>query len=343
MGTDRGERAMAVEVREEQLYAPEVQQASSLYKFYLNHERAIWGWAAVFTFLAFWEAISSSGRLGTLLFTWGVTPLFELLRWPINGLIGILNGAIWALNSFAGINLAFIGFVSELKPINPMFVSSPTLVVRAGRSLFAEGEIWKDLRVSGTEFIIGYVGAAAVAIPLGLAIGWYRRLYFCLGPFVDIMNAVPRIALLPIIIIWLGIGIWSKVAVVFLGAVIPMIINTLSGVKTTEERFLKVAKSFGASQFKIFWSIVFPGTVPFIFTGLKYASGRALLGVVVGELYAATAGIGFLITVAGATFQTDKVFVGILIIMTTGILMVESLERLERRFERWRPKVGSAT
>ena len=121
------------------------------------------------------------------------------------------------------------------------------------------------------------------------------------------------------------------------------LINTFSGVKTSEERFLRVARSFGASEFKLFWSIVLPGTVPFIFTGLKYAAGRALLGVVVGELYAATAGIGFLITVAGATFQTDKVFVGILIFTCTGLLVVEILNRLERRFDEWRPKVGSAT
>jgi len=226
--------------------------------------------------------------------------------------------------------------------VNPLFISSPTLVARAGYRLFAEGEIWKDLRVSGTEFIIGYLMAAGVAIPLGLAVGWYKRLYYILGPFIDALNAVPRVALLPIIIIWAGIGIWSKIVVVFLGAVIPMLINTFSGVKTTEQRFLRVARSFGASEFKIFWTIVFPGTVPFIFTGLKYASGRALLGVVVGELYAATAGIGFLITVAGATFQTDKVFVGILIITFTGILMVELLNRVEHLFDEWRPKVGSA-
>jgi NitT/TauT family transport system permease protein len=137
--------------------------------------------------------------------------------------------------------------------------------------------------------------------------------------------------------------VWSKIVVVFLGAVIPLLINTFSGVKTTEERFLRVARSFGASELRMFWTIVLPGTIPFIFTGLKYAAGRALLGVVVGELYAATAGIGFLITVAGATFQTDKVFVGILIVTTTGILVVELLNRLERRFESWRPKVGSAT
>ena len=190
---------------------------------------------------------------------------------------------------------------------------------------------------------MGYLLAAGVAIPLGLAVGWYKRLHYLLSPFIDALNAVPRVALLPLIIIWSGIGVWSKIVVVFLGAVIPMIINTFSGVKTTEERFLKVARSFGASEFKIFWTIVLPGTVPFIFTGLKYASARALLGVVVGELYAATAGIGFLITVAGATFQTDKVFVGISIITLTGVVVVEILNRLEHRFDEWRPKVGSAT
>jgi len=227
--------------------------------------------------------------------------------------------------------------------VNPLFISSPTLVAQAEYQLFAEGEIWNDLRVSGTEFFVGYLMAAGVAIPLGLAVGWYKRLSYVLGPFIDTLNAVPRVTLLPLIVIWAGIGIWSKIVVVFLGAVIPMLINTYSGVKTNEERFLRVARSFGASEFKIFRSIVLPGTVPFIFTGLKYAAGRALLGVVVGELYAATAGIGYLIAIAGNTFQTDKVFAGILIVTFTGLVTVELLNRLERRFDAWRPKVGSAT
>jgi NitT/TauT family transport system permease protein len=226
--------------------------------------------------------------------------------------------------------------------VNPLFISSPTLAARAAYELFAEGEIWKDLRVSATEFVVGYLLAAAVAIPLGLAVGWYRRLYYLLSPFIDALNAVPRVTLLPLIVIWFGIGIWSKIVVVFLGAVIPMLINTFSGVRTNEERFLRVARSFGASQLTIFLTIVLPGTVPFIFTGLKYAAGRALLGVVVGELYAATAGIGYLIAIAGNTFQTDKVFVGILLVTFTGLVTVEVLNRLERRFDAWRPKVGSA-
>ena len=226
--------------------------------------------------------------------------------------------------------------------VNPIFLSSPTAVLLAGQTLLREGEIWADLRVSGTEFLLGYGLAALVGIPLGLATGWWRRLSFLLGPFIDMLNAVPRLTLLPLLIIWFGIGIWSKVVVVFLGAVIPILISTHSGVQTNEARFLKVARSFGASELKILSSIILPGTVPFIFTGLKYGVGRALLGVVVGELYAATAGVGFMIGAAGNTFQTDVVFFGILMFMIAGLSTVAVLDLLERRFEQWRPKVGAA-
>jgi ABC-type nitrate/sulfonate/bicarbonate transport system permease component len=232
--------------------------------------------------------------------------------------------------------------ISRSGLVDPLFISSPVRVVRTGTASLASGEIWADLKVSGVEFLLGYVGAAAVAIPLGLAMGWSKRLQYIFGPFVDTLNAVPRVTLLPLIIIWLGIGIWSKVAVVFLGAVIPILINTQSGVKTNEARFIKVARSFGASELKVFVSIILPGTVPFIFTGLKYGAGRALLGVVVGELYASTAGVGHLIADAGNTFQTDVVFFGVLIFTASGLVTVAILDRFERRFENWRPKVGAA-
>src|SRR5215471_11928386 len=169
------------------------------------------------------------------------------------------------------------------------------------------------------------------------SIGWSKRLQYMISPFVDTLNAVPRVTLLPLLIIWFGIGIWSKVVVVFLGAVIPILINTQSGVKTSEARFIQVARTFSASRMKIFSSIILPGTVPFIFTGLKYGAGRALLGVVVGELYASTAGLGHMIAEAGNTFQTDVVFFGVLVFMATGLSVVALLDAVERRFEKWRP------
>jgi len=225
--------------------------------------------------------------------------------------------------------------------INPMFMSAPSLIIKAAWQMFASGEIWNDLYISGIEFAWGYILSIVVAIPFGIAIGWYKKFAYVCDPFVNAMNATPRVALLPLVIIWLGIGILSKVGIIFLGAVFPLLINTRDGVKTTPANLLTAARSFGASEWQIFKSVVLPSTVPFILTGLRLAVGRALIGVMVGELYAATAGIGFMITVAGATFQTDKVFVGVLIFAISGMVLTDLIDRYEARFDKWRPKVGA--
>jgi len=230
---------------------------------------------------------------------------------------------------------------NTLQLINPMFMSAPSLVMKAAVQLFTSGEIWNDLYVSGIEFFWGYFLSIIFAIPFGIAIGWYKKFAYICDPFVNAMNATPRVALLPLVIIWLGIGILSKVGIIFLGAVFPLLINTRDGVKTTPANLLTAARSFGASEWQIFKSVVLPSTVPFILTGLRLAVGRALIGVMVGELYAATAGIGFMITVAGATFQTDKVFVGVLIFAISGMFLTDVIDRIEHRFDKWRPKVGA--
>jgi ABC-type nitrate/sulfonate/bicarbonate transport system permease component len=225
--------------------------------------------------------------------------------------------------------------------INPMFMSAPSLIFKAAVQLFASGEIYNDLYVSGLEFGWGYLLSVIVGVPFGIACGWYKKFAYIFDPFINAMNATPRVALLPLVIIWLGIGILSKVGIIFLGAVFPILINARDGVKTTPYNLLTAARSFGASEWQIFKSVVLPSTLPFILTGLRLGVGRALIGVMVGELYAATAGIGFMITVAGATFQTDKVFVGVLIFAISGMIAMELLTRLESRFDKWRPKVGA--
>jgi len=225
--------------------------------------------------------------------------------------------------------------------INPMFMSAPSLIWKAAIGMFSSGEIYNDLYISGIELAGGYLLSAAVAVPFGIAIGWYKKVAYIFDPFVNAMNATPRVALLPLVIIWLGIGILSKVGIIFLGAVFPILINARDGVKTTPANLLTAARSFGASEWMIFKTVVLPSTVPFILTGLRLGLGRAIVGVMVGELYAATAGIGFMITVAGATFQTDKVFVGVLIFALTGMIGTELLTRVEKRFNRWRPAVGA--
>jgi ABC-type nitrate/sulfonate/bicarbonate transport system permease component len=226
--------------------------------------------------------------------------------------------------------------------INPMFMSAPSLILKAAYEMFRSGEIYNDLYVSGAEFLGGYFLAAAVGIPFGIIVGWYKRASYVFDPFINAMNATPRVALLPLVIIWLGIGIMSKVGIIFLGAVFSILINTRDGVKTTPANLLTAARSFGASEWMVFKTVVFPSTIPFILTGLRLAVGRALVGVLVGELYAATAGIGFMITVAGATFQTDKVFVGVLIFALSGMIGMDLLTKVERRFDKWRPQVGAA-
>jgi len=225
--------------------------------------------------------------------------------------------------------------------INPMFMSAPSLIYKAAVQLFVSGEIYNDLYVSGVEFLGGYFLAAAVAIPFGIMVGWYKRASYIFDPFVNALNATPRVALLPLVIIWLGIGILSKVGIIFLGAVFSILINTRDGVKTTPINLLNAARSFGASEWMVFKAVVVPSTIPFILTGLRLAVGRALVGVLVGELYAATAGIGFMITVAGATFQTDKVFVGVLIFALSGMIGMEIITKIERKFDKWRPHVGA--
>jgi ABC-type nitrate/sulfonate/bicarbonate transport system permease component len=225
--------------------------------------------------------------------------------------------------------------------INPMFMSSPSLIFKAAVQMFGSGEIYNDLYVSGLEFFWGYILSVIVGVPFGIATGWYKKMAYIFDPFINAMNATPRVALLPLVIIWLGIGILSKVGIIFLGAVFPILINARDGVKTTPYNLLTAAKSFGASEWQVFKSVVLPSTLPFILTGLRLGVGRALIGVMVGELYAATAGIGFMITVAGATFQTDKVFVGVLIFAISGMIAMEMLTRLESRFDKWRPKVGA--
>ena len=137
-------------------------------------------------------------------------------------------------------------------------------------------------------------------------------------------------------ILWLGIGIKSKIAVVFLGAIFPILVNIISGMSTIDKTLLKCARAFGATDRQIFTTLALPSSIPFLIAGMRLAVGRGLVGVVVGELVASTAGIGHMMSIAGATFQTDKVFVGIFILSGSGVLMTELLKRVERYVARWR-------
>jgi NitT/TauT family transport system permease protein len=219
--------------------------------------------------------------------------------------------------------------------IKPYFISSPSRIWKAAVWLFQHG-FWHDIVVSATEFAWGFSFALLVGIFFGIALGWYKKLHAIFNFFISALYATPRVALLPILILWLGIGIKSKIAVVFLGAVFPILVNVITGMSTLDKSLLKCARSFGASDRQIFLTLAIPGSIPFIIAGIRLAVGRGLVGIVVGELVASTAGIGHMMSIAGATFQTDKVFVGILILSGTGIFLTELLKLLEKRFAKWR-------
>jgi NitT/TauT family transport system permease protein len=257
------------------------------------------------------------------------------LRWYL-----VNERAILGALSFLGFFLiweigAKVGFVDQF------FFASPSRIFVAAVREIQEPRLWNDFYVSGTELLLGYFAAVLLGIPLGIVAGWYRRFNYFIDPWLNFLNALPRVALLPLIVLWLGLGIWSKVAVVFLGAFFTIVINTLYGVKTVDRRLLDVALSFSASQRRIFTTVVMPGSVPFILAGLRLGVGRALIGVIVGELYSANAGIGYMITVASHTLQTDRLLFGVLLLTMMGVIGVELLRVAERRFERWRPRVGA--
>lgn len=233
--------------------------------------------------------------------------------------------------------LALWEFAVAMGWIAPLFVSSPSRIIMAGYGMFRDGSIYPDLLVSAEEFILGFGLAAIVGIPLGILMGWYSRLNAVLDPFVNALYATPRIALMPLIIIWFGIDLPAKIAIIFLSSVFPILVNTITGVRTIERDFVKVARSFGATDRQLFTTVALPSSVPNLLTGLRLGIGHALIGIVVGEMYGASAGIGFMMQTAGATFQTDKVMVGIVIIAAAGMAMTGLLRGLERRFDAWRP------
>lgn len=233
--------------------------------------------------------------------------------------------------------LALWELLPALGLVKPLFTSSPSRIVAAFVEL-AQGRLWYDLWVSGVEFAVGMGLAVIVGIPTGVLLGWSTRFNAIFGPYVAALYAVPRVALMPLLILWLGIGLYSKIAVVFLGAVFPIIVNTMSGVRVLDGALVRCARSFGANDRQILTTVALPASVPFILAGLRLGVGRGLVGVVVGELIASQAGIGNMMSRAGATFQTDKVFVGVMILALFGWSLTALLEALERRFDSWRPQ-----
>ncbi len=225
--------------------------------------------------------------------------------------------------------------LADFKIIDPFFVSSPLHIIQSAQWLFANG-LWNDIRVSLAEFLWGMGLAVIFGIALGWLLGWYRTLNVMVEPMIAALNAAPRVALLPLLILCLGIGIESKVAAVFMGAFFPIVFNVMKGVSTIDKNLLQLSRSFGANDLQVFTSLGVPSSLPFLMAGLNIAIGRGLVGVFLGELIGGQAGVGFMMVQAGATFQTDKVFVGLVLLTGFGYALTELIKFFEKRFEKWR-------
>lgn len=249
-----------------------------------------------------------------------------ILRNHQRALLGLLSVggffALWELSAEFGL-------------ISTYFLGSPTGVIEAGIHEVQLQRFWRDVAVSVVEFGVGYLLAVLFGVSLGIIFGWYRYLSYLVEPVINFMYAVPRIALLPLIILWLGLGIWSKIAVVFLGAFLTILLSTYHGVRRTDPRYLAVARSFTAPRRLLFRAVVLPNSLPYILSGLRLGVGRAMIGVVVGELYAATAGLGFMINIASNNLQVDRVLFGSFVLIAFAFTSVETLRYIERRAITW--------
>lgn len=228
----------------------------------------------------------------------------------------------------------------RLGAFNPLFLSAPSRIMDSAVELFRDGFAY-DVAVSFAEFAAGMAIALAIGAPLGLLLGASRTLHDAFDPLLTILNSTPRVALLPLILLWFGIGITSKVVVVVLGALFPILLNVISGMRTLDEQQVRCARSFGATRRQIVLTIGLPSTVPYLASGIRMAIGRALISVIVAELLASQAGIGHMMAYAGATFQTDKIFVGVALIAAFGVAANAALGAVEKRASRWRGGSGA--
>jgi NitT/TauT family transport system permease protein len=202
--------------------------------------------------------------------------------------------------------------------------------------LAATGELMRHVLVSLNEFFVGFAIAAVLGILLGIAIASSETIKDFVDPWVSAIYATPTVALAPLFIFIFGIDAPSKMAVVFLLAIFPVVINTATGIRSTDQVYIEAARSFSASRAQIFTKVLIPSALPFIVAGLRLGIGRGLVGVVVGEFIGARAGLGYLIFRSSQAFQIDAMWAGVFLLAGTGVLAVIVLQKVERRMAPWR-------
>ncbi len=220
--------------------------------------------------------------------------------------------------------------------VSDELISYPTQALTVGAAMAASGELGWNALVSLQEFVYGFVPAVVVGIGLGLAMGRFRRVRYLFDPLVMALYTAPRIALIPVLVIWFGIGMESKIAVVFLGGVFPVLVNTMAGVQQVDPLWVRAVRSFGASEWQVMRLVVLPGALPAVMAGIRLGLGRAIIGVIVGEMYVAVAGVGRLVQVYSSAGRAAELVVLVGVIAAFGFLCITALRWLEERMAPWR-------
>jgi NitT/TauT family transport system permease protein len=217
-----------------------------------------------------------------------------------------------------------------------LFLVAPTEIYTRALQLIGTGELQKHTYTSFLEFVLGFGLAAVLGIIFGLVIGTSNGVRTITAPWVSAIYSTPTVALAPLLILWFKLGIESKLVVVFLVAVFPVLVNTQAGIENADERLVETARAFGAKRLQIFTKVLLPSAIPFIVAGLRLGVGRGLVGVVVAELFGATSGLGYMINVASQVFDMAGLFAAVVILAGAGVLSTEAIRVLERRIAPWR-------
>lgn len=238
--------------------------------------------------------------------------------------ISLLSGfALWELVSRTGL-------------VNPIFLPPLSLCLQDLWYLVQTGILWEHLWVSTQEFVIGMLIAGVSGVVIGFGTGISRILDLALTPWLAWFYAVPRVALVPILLVWFGLGVESKIAIVTLLAFFPIAINSAAGARTVDRRLLEMAAAFSAPRSLLFRAVIIPSAVPYVLTGIRLGIGTGLIGVVVGELFASRAGLGFLLVQAGYTFNAPRIFAMVFVLSGIGVSLTLLTSAVERRFDAWR-------
>ncbi|MBM3510919.1 MAG: ABC transporter permease [Alphaproteobacteria bacterium] len=222
------------------------------------------------------------------------------------------------------------------RDVNPLLMTYPSAIFRAAIEFIQNGELLVALKQSLFVFAIGMAISIVAGVVIGVMVGQWWFFEYTMDPFINALYAIPRIALIPLLMMWVGLQDAGKITVLVSIAIFPVIINTYSGVRDVRGSLLDIGRAFGASERDIFFKITLPAALPFIMTGVRLSIGFGIIGMVVAEFFTAINGLGGLIVNYANVFKTAKVFVPIIVLAFMGVGLTQAVQWLERRLSKWR-------